>query len=63
MTRDELPESIASGRTSKSATATTMPPVKAIRVMTSRCSRRATSPPQNVETTVTAARGIAIHVI
>ena len=53
--------SIASGRTSKSATATTMPPVSAIAVVSSRAIRSATAPPASVDSTVTPASGIAIQ--
>ena len=54
--------SIASGRTSNSATATTTPPVSAMTVG-SECARRsATQPPMNVPSTVNAAKGSAIQV-
>jgi hypothetical protein len=58
-----LTASIASGNTTNKATARTMPPVSAISVRRSRWKRGAVKPPRKVETTVTPARGIAIHVI
>ena len=55
--------SMLSGSTSKSATATTTPPVSAISVG-SECARRsASAPPAKVAATVARANGIAIHSI
>ena len=53
----------ASGSTSKSATATTTPPVSAIRVGSECESRSPSAPPANVATTVAQANGMAIHSI
>src|SRR3954447_2491954 len=52
--------SIASGRTSKSATATTIPPLSAITVGSEWAMRSATSPPVMVVSTANAVSGIAI---
>ena len=52
--------SIASGRTSKSATATTIPPLSAITVGSECAMRKATAPPVTVVSTANAVRGIAI---
>src|SRR5437763_13439580 len=57
--RFESTRSSASGRTSNSATATTMPPVNAITVASSLRRRNATTPPSVVETAVATARGTA----
>src|SRR5581483_6480162 len=53
--------SIASGRTSNSATATTTPPLRAISVWISLPTRSASIPPRSVETTVRLASGMAIQ--
>jgi hypothetical protein len=52
--------SIASGRTSKSATATTIPPLSAITVGSEWAMRSANAPPATVVSTANAVRGIAI---